>query len=131
MACTKKDLINWLDTLPEDASVGIDEDGLSLFEIQPMGNGAYCEVGGMPEPPIEEILAKPEHELTWEQLREKYDHLQPGDGWSEHPDFPREDWCFEAGNNDTQIGYWQWVELRIEDKYFDQEHGVVDVDDDE
>jgi hypothetical protein len=27
----------------------------------------------------------------------------------EHPDYPRLDWQYEAGNGDTQLGYWEWV----------------------
>jgi len=34
--------------------------------------------------------------------------------WNEHPEYPREDWQYEVANNDTVAGYWDWVEVRIE-----------------
>lgn len=39
----KSEIINWLNTLPEDASVAIDEGGLTLIEVD---GEAYLEVGG-------------------------------------------------------------------------------------
>jgi hypothetical protein len=43
---TKRQIWRWLNTLPPDAQVGIDEGGLALQEW----NGeAYLEVGGLPE----------------------------------------------------------------------------------
>lgn len=29
--------------------------------------------------------------------------------WGQCEDFPRRDWAYEASNNDTQLGYWDWV----------------------
>ena len=43
---SKKDVRAWLNTLPEDAEVGIDDGGLCL---QMRGLEAYLEVGGLPE----------------------------------------------------------------------------------
>lgn len=38
------------------------------------------------------------------------DRLIDGVGiWGECEDFPRRDWAYEVGNNDTQQGYWDWV----------------------
>lgn len=36
-------------------------------------------------------------------LIEKYGY------WGEHPDYRVADWGYEAGNNDTRLGYWDWV----------------------
>ncbi len=47
MSIYKHDLIRWLNTLPEDAHVGIDEGGLTLECVEDVQ--AYMEVGGMPE----------------------------------------------------------------------------------
>ena len=56
----KQELIRWLNTLPEDADVAIDEGGLTLVEVEFIPNhnpdyqgpyeetGAYLEVGGIP-----------------------------------------------------------------------------------
>lgn len=32
-----------------------------------------------------------------------------GDVWGEHPTYPREDWRHEVDNNETHLGYWEWV----------------------
>ena len=32
-----------------------------------------------------------------------------GDVWGEHPDYPKEDWQYEAANGDTVLGYWEWA----------------------
>jgi hypothetical protein len=36
--------------------------------------------------------------------------------WSEDPDYPVSDWQFEVRNNDTRLGYREWVERRREDQ---------------
>ena len=36
------------------------------------------------------------------------------DYWSEHPDYPLEDWKYEVQSNDTRMGYWEWVQSEIE-----------------
>jgi len=41
--------------------------------------------------------------MTAEQLIDKYGY------WGEHPDAPISDWQFEVANNDTRVGYWDWV----------------------
>jgi hypothetical protein len=46
-----KDVRDWLNTLPEDAVIGIDEGGLSL---QMLGGEEYLELGGLPEDENEE-----------------------------------------------------------------------------
>lgn len=54
MAMSVRDLKEWLDGLPSDAEVGVDEDGLCLRVVKPPEDDrfeeqAYCEVGGLPE----------------------------------------------------------------------------------
>lgn len=45
------------------------------------------------------------------------DIIEGGQGdkyWhAEHPDFSFEDWQIEVANNDTRLGYWQWVMAQI------------------
>lgn len=48
---------------------------------------------------------------TIAQLIEEYGK---GDVWGEHPDYPREDWGNEAADNDTSLGYWEWVAHKVE-----------------
>lgn len=36
------------------------------------------------------------------------------DTWGEHPDYPVDDWRYEANNGDTRRGYWEWVAASIE-----------------
>ena len=39
----------------------------------------------------------------------------------EDPRFTREDWKYEVANEDTQLGYGEWVEHRIEATGDDEE----------
>ena len=43
-----REIKEWLDTLNPDADVSIDDGGLALIVVGQ--EGAYCEVGGVPEP---------------------------------------------------------------------------------
>ena len=56
------------------------------------------------------ILGKNDDELTAQELREKYDTEE---GWGQHPRFTMEDWRNEVSNEDTRIGYWDWVEKSL------------------
>jgi hypothetical protein len=38
-----------------------------------------------------------------------------GGNWGEHPRFPVADWRYEVANDDTRQGYWEWVEIKLED----------------
>lgn len=38
-----------------------------------------------------------------------------GGYWGEHPVFPPAYWRYEVGNNKTLLGYWEWVQARLED----------------
>lgn len=41
---------------------------------------------------------------------EFYDTPELGaDYWGEDADFPVGDWQFEVANDDTRLGYWDWV----------------------
>lgn len=33
-----------------------------------------------------------------------------------HPHYPLADWKYEVANNDTKLGYWEWVANQIENK---------------
>jgi hypothetical protein len=45
-----------------------------------------------------------------EELRNKYGH------WGYHPDFPVKDWRHEVADNDTRLGYWEWIAARMEEE---------------
>lgn len=34
--------------------------------------------------------------------------------WENHPDYPLDDWKQEVANDDTRLGYHQWVMHKIE-----------------
>ena len=34
--------------------------------------------------------------------------------WGEHPEHSLSDWRYEVENNDTRLGYWDWVLSAIE-----------------
>jgi len=40
---------------------------------------------------------------------------QTGGYWSEHPDYPVEDWVAAVVNEDTRQGYWEWVKAKLDD----------------
>lgn len=47
-------------------------------------------------------------------------HPELGDDfWGEDPDHPVADWQYEVANDDTRLGYWDWV--RIQRTYADDE----------
>ena len=52
---------------------------------------------------------------------EAVDQMERDDCWMEHPNWPREDWRYEVGNKDTNLGYWDWIRHQIEAQYHD--HG--------
>lgn len=35
--------------------------------------------------------------------------LMDEDVWGEYPQHPRDDWRYEVMNDDTNLGYWEWV----------------------
>lgn len=37
------------------------------------------------------------------------------DYWDDHRNFPARDWQFAVGNGDTRLGYWDWVETKLEE----------------
>ena len=39
---------------------------------------------------------------------------QHGAPWGTHPDYPLSDWQYEVNNDDTRLGYWDWVAAQIE-----------------
>lgn len=41
-----------------------------------------------------------------------------GGHWGEHPGHLVADWQYEVANDDTRLGYWQWVANRLEDADF-------------
>jgi hypothetical protein len=65
-----------------------------------------------------------DHQLTADQLREKYEALDPGDHWAEHPDFTHGDWAQEAAELNTLAGYWDWVVSEIEQRQHDIGNGL-------
>ena len=38
---------------------------------------------------------------------------QHGGYWSEHPLWPSDKWRDEVTNEETRVGYWQWVVARL------------------
>lgn len=36
----------------------------------------------------------------------------PYDIWGEHETYPRADWKYEVQNDDTNLGYWDWVKSK-------------------
>lgn len=40
--------------------------------------------------------------------------------WEDYPRYPVEDWKHEVKNDDTRLGYWQWVESQIEQQLYEE-----------
>jgi len=40
-----------------------------------------------------------------------------GGVWGEHTEYTLDDWKYEVANDDTRLGYWEWVTVRIEADY--------------
>lgn len=55
MSATKEQLQDWLNSLPEDADIAIDDGGLTL-----VSGSAYFEIGGIPDPQIDLFTDSPE-----------------------------------------------------------------------
>lgn len=55
-------------------------------------------------------MARQQLDLDLDELMEQH-----GGYWGEHPDHPSCDWRFEVANEDTRMGYWEWVESRVID----------------
>ncbi|MBK6616367.1 hypothetical protein [Ottowia sp.] len=39
---------------------------------------------------------------------------QHGGTWGEHPDHPLSDWRYQVENDETRLGYWEWVVSEID-----------------
>lgn len=49
----------------------------------------------------------------------------PGyDYWDTHPDHTLNDWQYACDNNDTRMGYWEWVAEKLADAADLQRHNV-------
>ena len=50
--------------------------------------------------------------MTRETIRD----LKAANGgyWGKHPRFPVSDWQTEVAEDDTRLGYWEWVEIQLE-----------------
>lgn len=47
--------------------------------------------------------------MTHEEIAAEIEALKKENIWQSHPDHPKEDWQAEVANNDTHIGYWDYV----------------------
>lgn len=45
-----------------------------------------------------------------QELEEAYGY------WGEHPLYPLSYWKYAVANDDTRMGYWPWVEAKIEEE---------------
>ena len=59
--------------------------------------------------------------LNAEQLDDKYNP----EGEGEHPVFTRWDWTQIVAQRSTLLGYWQWVEYRLDQSFSDFINGRI------
>jgi hypothetical protein len=50
------------------------------------------------------------------RLHEQAEQIKEASGgvWGEHQDHTVNDWRYEVTNDDTRLGYWEWVANKIE-----------------
>lgn len=54
-------------------------------------------------------------EAKQETIAEEIKRIQAHDPRGrEHPNYPKSDWRYEVANDDTLLGYWEWVAMRLE-----------------
>lgn len=100
MSIKVNDLIHWLNSLPIDSEVGIDEGGLTLQSV--LDDKVYLEVGGIPEELI--ITLK---ETTTEEIRRWT--LPELLGYINDPDCRSEEWT-DYNKEDWMEGWLEWCE---------------------
>lgn len=54
-------------------------------------------------------MAKRSEDTPAQKLADRY-----GGYWSEHPEWPVDDWKHDVANGDDRRGYWEWVLSNIE-----------------
>ena len=113
----KQEIVDWLNSLPADARVGISGGGLSLLEYY--GHGVedapgqnYIEIGGIPEREDENQRGGTLHRLADGQQAadENAEFVDPD---SAVPVYSRSEWQNVGQSGHTGLGYWKWVHHRI------------------
>lgn len=89
----------------------IDKNGVTVFP-----NSAYGPEhlsGGLREGQ-EIVLPSLTDEIINARLINLVANMTKGNAWEENPDWPVADWQYEVGNDDTRIGYLEWVKHKEE-----------------
>lgn len=116
MSISAKELKQWINSLPNNSHVGIDDGGLTLQIID--NPEIYLEIGGLPENDNNATTYCPacETEVKDDAFNRTSlaDHGKCVDCQKEYMDvgdknYPRSDWQYEVSNNDTTLGYDEWV----------------------
>lgn len=69
---------------------------------------------------LEALRAEPAYASTGLTAVDRY-VAGPDDYWGEDARFPREDWVAAVANDDTRLGYWEWVAARREEESGDSD----------
>ena len=64
------------------------------------------------------VVNNADTDMAAARLREEH-----GGHWRNHPNYSHQDWMAEVANNDTRLGYWQWVASQVEQA--DEEDKIV------
>lgn len=51
-----------------------------------------------------------------------------GNSWEGHPDYPINDWRYEVANEDTTLGYKDWVQHKAEINWYEQGNDLTNPD---
>lgn len=98
------------------------EDSATVIEAYCLSRETGMDIGHDPEPGAGYAMSS-DFGLTAKQLREKY---TTGEGWGRHPHFVVSDWQYEVDNNDTRLGYWDWVCNQLEIEQMDAVQTVTE-----
>lgn len=81
-------------------------DGAAVVEIDTTVDGGRLRVNVNDGTVFD---ADPEQGTAIERLKAAH-----GGTWGQHPAYPQSDWRGEVVNADTVLGYWEWVQARLE-----------------
>ena len=113
----KQEIVDWVNALPDNAQVGIDEGGLCLREyvgpgIEDADDQDYLEIGGIPAREGDDKRNGTLHRLanSQEAADENAEFVDPD---SAVPVYSRSEWQKYGQSGHTGLGYWKWVHHRI------------------
>lgn len=102
-----------ISTLDDFAITVVEENGKAVAQDEDHEDYSESDSGAVEKVADEPMYIEGEDEgLSAEELDHKYNP----DGGGEHPKFTREDWRDAVANDETILGYWDWLEEQIREE---------------